>query len=322
MASTLSCLRRLWPSTHAPHPETTETTEPPGTTGGSKTTKTTKEAPLSHPAPPTDATIDIRGTATPLDPAAPNHISEHISESSCSNPDLGARAGAGASPPLLNLPPEIRHQIWAEILSGHNIHLEVEDGSLRGTECVAPDPSRCHDAPNTEGCQAARDLERSQETNPAAGGGLDLLPLLLTCKLMYAPSLSHLLCALFVSEFVAHCLSMYRYAEAVTQIYASNTFIIRNITTIHSFPPLLPTHLNTIRTLHLITGISISQGCSLPRPVNAEVINAYYHRDWEVIWRSLSSMQGLRELDVYLHPVNTAGYFYQRESLDVALTPV
>lgn len=180
MASTLSCSGNYGPLPTPPHPETAESTEVTGTTAAA--TKTTKETHPSDTAPPTDSTIDIRGTATPLDPPFPTHISSSTHPNPEPSAGAGAGAGGGAGPPLLNLPPEIRHQIWAEILSNHTIHLEVAKGSLRGTECIAPDPSRCHDAPFTRGCQAARGLERSQGKKP--GGKLDMLPLLLTCKLM------------------------------------------------------------------------------------------------------------------------------------------
>ncbi|OBT82866.1 hypothetical protein VE02_08569 [Pseudogymnoascus sp. 03VT05] len=293
-------LRRLWPSTHAPHRETTETTEATGTPAAD--TKTTKEAPPSHPPPPTDATIDIRGTAISLDSAAPNHITEHISESSCSNPDIGAGVGAHAGPPLLNLPPEIRHQIWAQLLNNHTIHLEVEKGSLRGTKCIAPDPSKCHDAPFTRGCQAASDLERRQKTQPAAAvEKLVVLPLLLTCKLIHP--------------------------EAITIIYTTNIFIIRHLTTLHSLPSLLlPEHLNRIRTLLFITGISLGTNHSIlpPRRLPGEVLELDddYVSEWAVAWRILASMQGLRKLDVEFQPVNHAGFFSRGASRRVALERV
>ncbi|OBT71822.1 hypothetical protein VF21_09388 [Pseudogymnoascus sp. 05NY08] len=285
-------LRKLWPSTHATHRDTAETTE---ATGNTAATKTTKEAPPSHPAPPTDATIDIRGTAISLDPASLNHISEHFSESSnlsCSNPGLGADAGT----PLLNLPPEIRHQIWAEILSNHTIHLEVAKGSLRGTECIAPDPSKCHDAPFTRGCQAAGGLERRQGKKP--GGKLEMLPLLLTCKLIHP--------------------------EAINIIYTTKTFIIRHLTTLHSLPSLLPPHhLNSIRTLLFITGISLGTNHSIlpPRRLPGEVLELDddYVSEWAVAWRILSKMHGLRALDVLFQPVNHAGFFSRSKSREVAL---
>ncbi|OBT51750.1 hypothetical protein VE04_08730, partial [Pseudogymnoascus sp. 24MN13] len=234
-------------------------------------TETTEEA-----APPAHATIDIRGTATPLDPSSPNPHSGR-------NPNLEP----GASPPLLlNLPPEIRHQIWAEILSGNTIHLEVERGSLRGTKCIARDPSKCHDGPFTRGCQAARDLERRQKTKPAAGGKLNLLPLLLTCNLIYT--------------------------EAITLIYTTNTFTLLNLSTL-----LPPHHLNSIRTLLLLTGISPGTNHSIlpPRrlPGSALELDDDYVAEWAVVWRMLASMQGLRALDVEFVPVNHAGFFSRRE---------
>lgn len=124
----------------------------------------TTEVAFSDPGPSADAIFDIQGNAILLDPPSPKYISE-------SNPN------SELDTPVLSLPPEVRCQIWEEILGGHKIHLEVEKGCLRGVECIALEPRRCHEAPFTRGCQA-------QYLDNQKPGQLYPLPLLLTCKLM------------------------------------------------------------------------------------------------------------------------------------------
>lgn len=100
MVSLRSHLQRLWPSDYSPNRGTTE-------------------ASRSDPIPPTDATLDIRGNAILRYLPSPKHISGSSPKS-----ELGA--------PLLNLPSEVRCQIWEKALGGRTIHLEIEGGSLQG----------------------------------------------------------------------------------------------------------------------------------------------------------------------------------------------
>lgn len=115
---------------------------------------------------------------------------------------------------------------------------------------------------------------------------------------------------------------MPKYTEAISYIYSSNTFVIRNVDNMYYIPSFLPPQrLNTICSLLFILGISIRHGGGplLRRFVEVDEDHLKY---WAEVWRTLSGMRSLRVLHVDLRPVNNAGYFYQRASLQVALEPV
>ncbi|OBT62728.1 hypothetical protein VE03_07098 [Pseudogymnoascus sp. 23342-1-I1] len=201
------------------------------------------------------------------------------------------------SSPLLNLPPELRHQIWSEILSGHTIHLEVEKRSLRRIACIDPDPDKCHGPPEAyfRGHRAPRHRD---DQEPAAH--IHVLPLLLTCKLLYA--------------------------EAIPYVYSSNTFAIRNASNLLRISSLLPLkHVNAIRSVLLTSAIATGHRHWQPLYVLKEAAELNPDRRqevWTVAWRILAGMRSLKELHVVLQPVNGSGNFLLWGCREVPLEPV
>jgi hypothetical protein len=126
---------------------------------------------------PPEARIDFVGRATLTRPSTPDPNSSSGSVS-CLN--------SQSTPLLAILPPEIRCQIWEEVLGGHAFHLHIETISnmimdrrqFFGWRCNSPNPSTCDSRGPPILCRLA----------PLSGEELmerkHMLALLLTCRRM------------------------------------------------------------------------------------------------------------------------------------------
>ena len=93
------------------------------------------------PAP--DARIDFLGRIPLTRPSSPNQISE-CSSDSASTSEIGTECELQPQPFLEVMPPEIRYQIWKDVLGGFSFHLKLERRRLRGWVCMSQDPSTCN----------------------------------------------------------------------------------------------------------------------------------------------------------------------------------
>ncbi|KAH6717536.1 hypothetical protein BKA61DRAFT_288403 [Leptodontidium sp. MPI-SDFR-AT-0119] len=190
---------------------------------------------------------------------------------------------------LLELPLEIRRQIWSYVLKYHTIHVDFDmfTTRLRCNHCMSPDPSKCN-----HGHCAAR--VKSSEVPPK------LLCLLQACRQVYT--------------------------EAIDILYSSNTFVVSNPAVIEYLPlSLQPQSLNTIRTLRFVwelLGNTVPPTVIHDYPQSLLHIQVMHQEKWRKIWDIISAMEGLHELHVKLFVCDYTWANLNKDAAAYLLEPV
>ncbi|KAH8819033.1 hypothetical protein F5884DRAFT_743467 [Xylogone sp. PMI_703] len=213
---------------------------------------------------------------------------------------------------LLTLPAEVRKMIWKYALGGHTIHLAFEKKNLEypdrwkayliGRKCLASDPTTC--SKYWGGCNPIQLPPYGPPILSPPFIDTGLLSLLMVCKQIYK--------------------------EAIDILYSSNTFLMNASLEgwgLLLLPfALLPHRLNAIRSLRLHFDLYchpplpvpfVFDGLSYKGPVDANNRQI----KWETIWRIVSEMEGLEDLEVELATLRDWGML-SREAADILLAPI
>jgi hypothetical protein len=114
----------------------------------------------------------------------------------------------------------------------------------------------------------------------------DLLPLLLTCRLMYAIST-----IFHVARMLIRC----RYLEAIDVLYTANTFNFGGASRILTFQPMLPAHhWNRIRRLSISTVFRVPTALTH----STQSFPPENYGKWEKICEFIATLASLQRLDI------------------------
>ncbi|PNS16915.1 E3 ubiquitin-protein ligase ubr1 [Sphaceloma murrayae] len=185
---------------------------------------------------------------------------QHTTEADTLSPRLDLNgAHEQIQSPLFRLPPEIRHQIFEELLGHQTIHVDTRDpsgfsnrstgrdGSIRGRPCTH---------------MLRRGVWRHPCWDTVSVDDKGLLPLLLSCRRLYG--------------------------ETAPILYGTTRFDLPSLNSMTALFVRLPRHhLDAVRSVRLFVNLLVppGQGTTLYEPYTG-------------MWRDLSTMEGLRELRV------------------------
>jgi hypothetical protein len=182
------------------------------------------------------------------------------------------------SPLFHVLPLEMRQALYQAILGGSILHIIQHGRRLVHIRCKAPPhqpclQNSCWTYGGWDGGAAICGADGTCE-GKCTGKGVSLTPILRTCRLIYT--------------------------EAMSIMYATNTFSFIHLPTVLSFPPtILPARLDSIRRIefkwHFVW--PFYQKTRVPTYLHNPITPVGHdEQTWEEVWRLQRGMAGLREI--------------------------
>ncbi len=180
--------------------------------------------------------------------------------------------------PLFKLPPELRCQIYGEVIGNKTIHIVQRSRDKLGhTICRCNNPP-CQEQCREDGCRGTKLPSGIYAIFGAGSGGI--LPLLKSCRKMYG---LYLLLTLQDAYLL-------RYADAIEVLYGSNIFDFDSMESLISFSTaVLAKRFDSIQHLQLDFRFSMSVYFSESTAQNDPP-------RWERTWRIIGSMKALQDL--------------------------